>query len=63
MNIKTAFDFEDIVYLLTDTEQLPRMVTSFTVLPPNIILYRLSCGETDSTHYKMEISSTKNYIP
>lgn len=44
MNIKTAFDFEDIVYLITDTEQLPRMITSFSILPPGIIIYRLSSG-------------------
>jgi hypothetical protein len=63
MNIKTAFDFEEIVYLLTDIEQLPRMVTSFSIFPPGVIVYRLSCGENETSHYEMEISSDKNYIP
>jgi hypothetical protein len=49
------------VYLITDVEQLPRMVTGIT-LRPNTILYSLSLSVNETTHYEMEISSERDIL-
>ncbi|MBO0947303.1 hypothetical protein [Fibrella forsythiae] len=46
---------KQIVYLVTDKEQLPRMVTAIKVTP-DCLLYELSQAQNMSTHYDFEIS-------
>lgn len=52
---KTEFEFEDIVFLKTDPEQLERMITSLTV-DMNGFLYTVACGDTESSHFECEIT-------
>jgi len=60
MIINNAFEFGEIVYLKTDKDQYPRIVTGFTV-NPNGILYRLGVMHIESTHYELEITKEKQY--
>lgn len=55
----TKYTFGNIVYLKTDNEQLPRMVTGI-YLTPNGFIYYLSNGESESKHYDIEITSNVN---
>lgn len=59
--IDNKYNIGDTVYLITDKEQLPRMVFSFVVYR-NEIVYRLATGGTSSDHYDFEISDTKNIL-
>ena len=51
----------DIVYLKTDPEQMPRMVTGWIVRPTQLIYY-LSYDTLESTHYPIEISKEPNEL-
>lgn len=55
MVIDNKFSLNQIVYLITDSEQKRRIVTKIMV-NPNGISYQLSCGASDSDHYECEIS-------
>lgn len=59
--IENKFEFGEVVYLKTDTEQKPRIVYSMKVFP-NEILYELACGTTVSSHYEFEISTEINVL-
>lgn len=56
MTIKSRYDIEDIVYLKTDTDQNPQMITAITIRPGGTIVYELSSGTDTSDHYEFEIS-------
>lgn len=60
MIINNKFDIKDTVYLITDEDQLPRIVTAINVFPESIT-YELSCGTTSSGHYEFEMSLTKDF--
>lgn len=51
-----------IVYLKTDKEQAPRIITAISFRPEAQVIYYLSCGPSESTHYEMEISEDKNFL-
>lgn len=59
--IEAKYNFGDIVYLVRDEEQLPRMITMIKVTPGSLI-YQLSCGEKYSDHYECEISVDVNQV-
>lgn len=61
MILDNKFDYEEIVYLKTDTDQLPRMVYGFIVYK-TAILYRLTCGSQTSEHYDFEITRDKQLV-
>jgi len=61
MVVDNKFDFGQIVYLKTDKEQLPRMVTRFSI-SQTAILYVLAQGTIETTHYDVEISEEVNVI-
>jgi hypothetical protein len=56
--ITIKYDFGDIVYLKTDIEQLPRMITGF-ILRQKSISYYCSCGTIESAHYDYELTSER----
>jgi hypothetical protein len=60
MEIKVDNDLniKDIVYLIHDFEQRPRMITGIRINPYDI-LYELQSGLDQSYHYDFEISKTK----
>lgn len=61
LNVK--FERRQIVYLVTDTEQKPRIVTGYKIRMNGSILYILSCGiMQDSEHFECEISDTKDTV-
>ena len=56
MKITTKYNIEDIVYLVTDSEQQERVIISISIHPNNLIMYSLMCGVEASDHYEFEIS-------
>lgn len=48
----------DTVYLITDDDQIPRLVTAI-ILRPGITLYTLALIDRESTHYPFEISDKR----
>lgn len=50
----------DIVYLITDEDQKPRIVTRI-LITPNGVMYYLSNGTSETCHYSIEISYNRNY--
>jgi hypothetical protein len=57
MTITTEYDFGDIVYLKTDKEQLPIMVTEIRFSGDKGATYELTQGIFVSYHYDIEFSS------
>lgn len=60
MLIETTFEIGQTVYLKTDKEQCPRIVTSIKIFTNNSIAYFLSCGLIDSSHYDIEMTAEKD---
>ena len=61
MILDNEFDIAETVYLKTDGDQLPRIVTSIGIRPSGI-LYELSCGCSSSSHYDFEISRERSLV-
>ena len=61
MIINTKFELGDIVYLKTDVDQLPRIITTIEI-KQNHLRYGLTNIVIESYHYDYEISITKNII-
>lgn len=57
-NYNDLFEYNlgSVVYLKTDREQSPRIITAIQI-NPNGVIFRLGCGTTDSWHFSVEISS------
>jgi hypothetical protein len=60
MVVDNKYEHGEIVFLITDPEQLARVVTAFTVCANSCIIYELSCGAATSRHYDFEMSRDKN---
>jgi hypothetical protein len=60
--IENKYAYGDIVFLKTDVEQQPRIVTCIIACPAGDILYELSCGTTSSKHYDFEITIEKTVM-
>lgn len=58
--IDNQFDFGDIVYLITDEEQKPRIVCSLEVYQGGEIIYRVNSGTVMSSHYEFELQAVKS---
>jgi len=54
------YKIEDVVFLITDNDQLLRIITGIQISKTGTI-YRLAQGTTDSWHYDFEIATTKNF--
>ena len=61
IKVDVAYQYGETVYLKTDTDQLPRMVTGY-VLRLDSVIYYLSCGTSETMHYDIEITSEKLII-
>lgn len=59
---QVAFNIGETVYLVTDPEQLPRMVVAITLNSQNSYVYTLVCGLIDSMHGEIEITRDKQYF-
>ena len=62
MIIENKFYIGQMVFLITDEDQRPRIISSFQVLPGGYLLYALSCGALNSNHYDIEISESKDEL-
>jgi hypothetical protein len=62
MNIKTEYEFGEMVYLIHDPEQKHRMITCFNIRPPMAIRYELTVGNIVSWHEEVEISRDKDNV-
>lgn len=62
MIINNKFKFGQTVYLRTDKDQQPRMVTKMQVNPNLSITYELSCGIQDTWHFEIEISEERDAL-
>lgn len=58
MTIDPKYALGDIVWLKTDREEIPRMISGLVIRPTGI-LYTLACGEKEGTHYDIELSAEK----
>lgn len=60
MIIENKFEIEEVVFLITDSEQSQRIVTGIQI-NKGYLLYRLACGTYESWHYEFELAKDKNY--
>ncbi|WP_026463502.1 hypothetical protein [Adhaeribacter aquaticus] len=56
---RSRYGLGDIVYLITDELQLPRMVTGLKFYPGGYY-YQLNCGTVNTEHYEIEVSESLN---
>jgi hypothetical protein len=61
MKIDNKFELQQCVFLITDSEQLTRIITGIQISNDGL-LYRLACGVNDSWHFEYEIVEEKNYL-
>lgn len=62
MIIDNKFNIGDIVYLVTDPEQTPRMITAIWVYASGNLRYELSYSEHSTSHYECEITPERNVL-
>jgi hypothetical protein len=62
MVINNKFEIGDTVYLITDKEQEPRLVTELIIRPGGLIVYGCSLCQETSEHYDFELSKEKDYV-
>jgi len=62
MQISNKYELGQLVFLLTDNEQLARIVTCIQINGNNQLSYQLSCGVVASWHYDYEIVSNKDLV-
>lgn len=60
MVVDNKFEIGQIVYLKTDPEQLPRIITGIMIAPTAALVYWTSMGMVEGRHYDIEISATKD---
>ena len=59
---KLEFGIQQTVYLKTDKEQKPRLVTGIQLRPFNSITYGITEGINETWHYGFEISDERDII-
>lgn len=57
---KPKFSIGQIVFLITDMDQLDRIVTGYIIRPGQTMFY-LTQGTNETVHYEMEIATDKNW--
>lgn len=58
--METKYKIGDTIYLITDIDQLPRMIIDIMYMfSSRKLLYRVVSGEKTTEHYEMEMSDTK----
>lgn len=61
MTIENAFDLEEVVYVKTDKEQLPRLIVGMWVTKGDI-KYQVSVNNTTNYFYDFELSKEKDFL-
>lgn len=62
MIIDNIYEIGQVVYLKTDTEQIPRIVISIYVYKGGELLYKVASGTSTSEHYEFELSKEKEFV-
>ena len=60
--VENEYEIGSIVYLKTDEEQSPRIITSITVYSMGDLVYHLGKGTESSQHYEFELSKDKVFV-
>lgn len=60
--IDNKFEHGDVVYLKTDDEQKPHIVSKIEIFKGGELLYGLINKKEVSSHYEFEISTEKNNL-
>lgn len=58
----SEFSLKEVVYLKTDPEQKPRIVTSISFKGSGAVTYSLGCGIEDTDHYDFEITKEEDIL-
>lgn len=56
------FNIEQVVYLKTDKEQIPRLVTGISLRPFKSVTYGITQSSSESWHFGFEISNERDII-
>lgn len=59
---KLEFEIGQIVYLKTDKEQRPKIITGITLRQFNCVLYGLTENSTETWHYYFEIINERDIL-
>jgi hypothetical protein len=59
--MNTKYNIGDIVFLKTDKEQVPRMITGILIRPYGYLFY-LSKSDLETTHFEIELTSDINEL-
>lgn len=62
MIIDNKFYIGDILYLRTDIDQKPGIVTSIEVYKAGEYMYKVAFGSAHSYHYDFELTTNKNEL-
>ena len=62
ITVDVPYDFGQILYLKTDSEQKPRMAIGVKYCADQGILIEVQCGTETTWHYPIEISTSKDVI-
>lgn len=60
MSFNSKYKLGEIVFLITDADQLSRIITSVSFTMDGGIMYCLACGTNETKHYEEEIATTQN---
>lgn len=60
--INFKYDIGEMLILVSDPEQHERIVVGYTVIPNNIILYRVCLGTLTSEHYEFELTEQPDIL-
>lgn len=60
--IDVDYEIGDTVYLKTDSDQRPRIITGISVRTAGLIMYDLAQGTASTWHYPFEISTEVNVL-
>lgn len=55
------YSIGETVYLITDVEQLPRIITGI-IIRPSHHMYLLSSGIEETRHFELEITKEKQIV-
>lgn len=61
IKVNNKFEIEQRVYVVTDINQYPRIVTAITIRQTGL-LYEVACGIGTSEHYDFELSETSDIL-
>lgn len=60
--VNNKFNIGDTVYLVTDIDQLPRLVIAMKIWKEGEVMYELIQGVQSSLHYAFEITTERNIL-